>query len=122
MQRAMRPPLAGNFATSSPTGFAQGSFLIRACASSMLAAGISTIHVLPSWKYSNRKTFVSLSEKEPVMAYWMFKDTSGQWRWRLVAANNRIIAVSGESYWNKQDCRSAISLVQSSAAAPVYER
>jgi uncharacterized protein YegP (UPF0339 family) len=56
------------------------------------------------------------------MAYWMYKDTSGQWRWRLISANNRIIADSAEGYWHKQDCRAAISLVQSSSNAPVYER
>lgn len=37
--------------------------------------------------------------------------TSGQWRWRLRAANNEIIA-SGESYRNKQDCLAAIALVK----------
>lgn len=35
---------------------------------------------------------------------------SGQWRWRLKAANKEIIA-SGESYRNKQDCLAAIALV-----------
>ena len=37
--------------------------------------------------------------------------TSGQWRWRLRAANNEPIA-SGESYRNKQDCLAAIALVK----------
>lgn len=55
------------------------------------------------------------------MAYYVYKDTAGYWRWRLVAANNRIIATSGESYHNKADCVSAISLVKGSASAPVYE-
>ncbi len=55
------------------------------------------------------------------MKYTMYKDTQGYWRWRLTAANNRIIADSGESYVNKADCRSAIDLVKSSSGAPVYE-
>jgi uncharacterized protein YegP (UPF0339 family) len=55
------------------------------------------------------------------MQYRMYKDTAGQWRWRLLAANNRVIADSGESYWNKADCLSAIGLVKGSAQAPVYE-
>lgn len=55
------------------------------------------------------------------MAYYVYKDTVGQWRWRLQAANNRIIANSGEGYVNKQDCLAAIQLVKSSNAAPVYE-
>lgn len=37
-----------------------------------------------------------------------------QWYWRLVAANNRKIAVSGEGYHNKQDCVHAIDLVRGS--------
>lgn len=55
------------------------------------------------------------------MAYYVFKDVASQWRWRLLAANNRIIATSGESYWNKQDCLHAIDLVKGSSAAPVYD-
>ena len=56
------------------------------------------------------------------MQYIMFKDVSSQWRWHLLAANNRIIATSGESYWNKADCLHAINLVKSSYNTPVYER
>lgn len=56
------------------------------------------------------------------MAYHLYKDTVGQWRWRLVAANNKIIANSGEGYYNKDDCKAAIRLVQSSGTAPVYEQ
>ena len=42
-----------------------------------------------------------------------------QWRWRLRAANNRIIATSGESYHNMSDCLNGISLVKKSIDAPV---
>ncbi len=55
------------------------------------------------------------------MAYYLYKDGQQQWRWRLVAANNRIIANSGEGYWNKDDCLDAINLVKGSYSAPVYE-
>lgn len=45
-----------------------------------------------------------------------------QWRWRLKAANNKIIATSGESYWNKQDCLHAIDLVVgASSSTPINE-
>ena len=53
------------------------------------------------------------------MYYEIYKDTNGQWRWRLWAANYRIIANSGEAYYNRQDCEHAISLVKGSANAPV---
>lgn len=55
------------------------------------------------------------------MKYHVYKDMSLQWRWRLIAANGRIIADSGESYIHKQDCIAGINLVKSSHSAPVYE-
>jgi uncharacterized protein YegP (UPF0339 family) len=42
----------------------------------------------------------------------IYKDTSGQYRWRLLASNNKIIADSAESYLNKTDCEHGISLVK----------
>lgn len=41
-----------------------------------------------------------------------------QFRWRLVASNNKIIANSGESYHNRADCIAAIELVKQSGLAP----
>ncbi len=55
------------------------------------------------------------------MHFWLYKDVSGQWRWRLRAANNRVIADSAESYWNKSDCEAGIVLVKSAWNAPTYE-
>lgn len=48
--------------------------------------------------------------------YFEIYKSGTQYRWRLKAANNRIIADSGESYWNKQDCLDAISLVKATNA------
>jgi uncharacterized protein YegP (UPF0339 family) len=55
------------------------------------------------------------------MHYRIYKDTAGQWRWRLLATNSRIIADSAESYWNKADCMAGINLVKSSSQAPIYD-
>ena len=55
------------------------------------------------------------------MEYQVYKVTAGQYRWRLVAANNRRIADSGEGYNNKADCLAAINLVKGSANAPVKD-
>jgi uncharacterized protein YegP (UPF0339 family) len=55
------------------------------------------------------------------MRYNIYKDKQGYWRWRLLAANNRVIADSGEAYFNKQDCLHGIDLVKSAYNAPVYE-
>lgn len=56
------------------------------------------------------------------MFYVLYKDANNQWRWTLVAANNRKIANSGEGYHNRSDALAAISLVKSSAHAPIRER
>jgi uncharacterized protein YegP (UPF0339 family) len=55
------------------------------------------------------------------LAYYVYKDRAGQWRWFLMAANNRKLADSGEGYHNKSDCLSAIALVKGSSNAPVRE-
>ena len=47
--------------------------------------------------------------------------SGGQYRWRLLAGNNRNIANSGEAYHNKADCLAAINLVKGSANAPVKD-
>ena len=43
-----------------------------------------------------------------------------QWRWRLVASNNRIIA-SGESYHNRQDCVDAVNLVMNTTVKTPFK-
>lgn len=56
------------------------------------------------------------------MVYWLYVDTNRQWRWQLLAANNRIIANSGEGYYNKADCLAGINLVAGSSGTPIRER
>ena len=53
------------------------------------------------------------------MKYNVYRDYLNQWRWRLKAANGKIIADSGEGYVNYGDCIHAIGLVKSSGAAPI---
>lgn len=55
------------------------------------------------------------------MAFYMYMDNQGRWRWRLLAGSYGVIAESSQGYINKRDCDHAISLVQQSAAAAVYE-
>ena len=59
-----------------------------------------------------------MSTTEPY--YELYKDGLGQWRWRFRGANHEIVA-SGEAYYNKVDCRYAISLVSTSGTLKVYE-
>ena len=55
------------------------------------------------------------------MAYYIYKDSASEWRWRLKAANGNIIADSGEGYRNRQDCLAGIQLVKESTQAPVLD-
>jgi uncharacterized protein YegP (UPF0339 family) len=39
------------------------------------------------------------------MDRWEFyRDSKGEWRWRRIAPNNRIVGSSSEGYKNKSDC------------------
>lgn len=48
--------------------------------------------------------------------FMLYKDTAGQWRWRLLAANSKIIADSAEGYVNRVDCIHGARLVANIAS------
>jgi uncharacterized protein len=54
--------------------------------------------------------------------YALYKDRIGQWRWRAIASNGKVIADSGEGYGNKADALHGIWLIQNSGDWLVYER
>ena len=33
-----------------------------------------------------------------------YQDSQGEWRWRAVSTNGRVVADSGEGYRNRADC------------------
>lgn len=45
----------------------------------------------------------------------VYEDRAGEWRWRLIASNGRIVADSGEGYSTESGARRAIENVQSDA-------
>lgn len=50
----------------------------------------------------------------------VYVDATGQFRWRLVAANGKIVADSAESYHNEADARAGITIVKrTNASTPV---
>jgi len=52
----------------------------------------------------------------------VYQDAAGEWRWRLVAVNGKIIATAGESYVKRSDCEYGLSLTQKLAPhAPLKE-
>lgn len=56
------------------------------------------------------------------MTFYVYTDADGYWRWRLVAANGRTIAESGEGYLNRPDCERSISLVKAYAPGAALRR
>lgn len=55
------------------------------------------------------------------MMYQIFKDAHGEWRWRLKAANGRIIANSSQGYRRKQDCLDDINRIKKNSETSVVE-
>ena len=41
-----------------------------------------------------------------------YRDTSGEWRWRLRSINGNILATSGEGYKNKKDMLKTLDVLQ----------
>lgn len=52
----------------------------------------------------------------PYPSYLIYLDAKGEFRWKIEAANGRIIADSGEGYKNYADCNHAIGLVKGTTA------
>jgi uncharacterized protein YegP (UPF0339 family) len=49
-------------------------------------------------------------------AFEMFRDTAGEWRWRLIHENGNILADSGEGYASRSKARQGLDSVRSNAA------
>jgi uncharacterized protein YegP (UPF0339 family) len=64
--------------------------------------------------------YYEIYQMTPTLALGLL-NSAGDWRWRLKAANHKIIA-SGQGYTNKQDCLHAIELMKSTTTrTPVNE-
>lgn len=50
-----------------------------------------------------------------------YTDTAGQWRWRLVAANGKIVADSGEAYSSFSAVREAAQRVKDNAGSATID-
>lgn len=51
----------------------------------------------------------------------IYRDLARQFRWRIRAANNKILAVSSESYVSKAGAQYSLSLIIGSTSIPVYD-
>jgi uncharacterized protein YegP (UPF0339 family) len=61
---------------------------------------------------NGHNTKFGLHRKGGTVRFEKYKDTSGEWRWRLKAANNRIVADSSESYKTEANVDRAIAMVR----------
>ena len=55
------------------------------------------------------------------MAYYIYIDIHGQWRWYLQGANKRKLADGCEGYNSEKECLAAIQLVKGSSPAPIHK-
>ena len=61
-------------------------------------------------------------EKKAKATFEVYKDRSGEYRWRLRAMNKQVLATSSEGYKEKRSCLAAIESVKKAAAeAPVVD-
>ncbi|HEX8688408.1 MAG TPA: DUF1508 domain-containing protein [Pyrinomonadaceae bacterium] len=60
-----------------------------------------------------------LGDADARRRFQVYEDEAGEWRWRLLAGNGRIIAAAGEGYRHRQDCLHAVELVKDSKEARV---
>jgi uncharacterized protein YegP (UPF0339 family) len=51
----------------------------------------------------------------------LYKDTRGDFRWRLVASNGQTIATAGEGYKSKESAKAGIESVKKNAAIAEIE-
>ena len=54
-----------------------------------------------------------------MLSFHIYRDAKGEYRWRLRAANGKVIADSGEGYVDKADCWSMADYIRKSVAGAV---
>ena len=55
------------------------------------------------------------------MRFELYRDSGGEWRWRLRVPNGNVIADSAEGYVRREDCEHGIALVRASTDATVID-
>ena len=55
------------------------------------------------------------------MRFELYKDGSGDWRWRLRTQNGNVVADSAEGYRHRADCERGIEIVRSASAATIVD-
>ncbi len=55
------------------------------------------------------------------MKFVLYRDAKGEFRWRLVATNGKIVADSGEGYKNRADCAATIDSIKNHVSNAALE-
>jgi uncharacterized protein len=77
--------------------------------STVAAVGIGTVVSSPTQAQDKDK------KAKGKLVFEIYKDGQEEFRWRLKAANNKVIASSSDGYKYKADCKHGIDLVKSGA-------
>lgn len=83
-----------------------------------LLAGV----VLCAWGLHPGRASVAPETFAGPVSFELFKDAKKEYRWKLKAANGKVMAVSNDGYSTKGACQSAIDLIKAGAStAPVED-
>jgi uncharacterized protein YegP (UPF0339 family) len=55
------------------------------------------------------------------MRFEVYRDATGDWRWRLRHQNGQVVAESAEGYRRREDCEHGIDLVKQSSSAKMVD-
>jgi uncharacterized protein YegP (UPF0339 family) len=55
------------------------------------------------------------------MRFELYREASGDWRWRLRHQNGNVIADSAEGYRRREDCERGIEIVKAASTAPTVD-
>lgn len=72
---------------------------------------------MPQTKTPAKPKAAPAARSKPAARVEFFQDADGLHRWRMMAPNNRVLAVSGDGYKRKQDARAGFAAVQEHAPA-----
>jgi uncharacterized protein YegP (UPF0339 family) len=60
-------------------------------------------------------------DQRPALRFELYRDSRRLFRWRLKAANGRILGTSSEGYTAKSDCRTAIDRIREGASTAALD-
>jgi hypothetical protein len=84
-----------------------------------IVLGIAVLTLL--WGLLPGSTAQEGKKSERGLTFEIYKDTGGEFRWRLKAANGQTIGTSGQGYKAKADCQHGIEVIKRDAAKAKVE-